>query len=129
MERYSKQRELILSSLKQRTDHPTAEKLYMDLKSEMPDLGIATVYRNLSVLCESGDISKIKLGQGSDRYDGKIEPHIHFMCSKCSEIIDIELNDELMQSIDNDINMKLEKLEAKIEVCSINTFGRCSNCK
>ena len=51
MRKYSKQRELILNSLRNRKDHPTAEKLYLDLKNEMPELGIATVYRNLSDLC------------------------------------------------------------------------------
>ena len=54
MKKYSKQRELILDSLRKRKDHPTAERLYLDLKKEMPELGIATVYRNLSDLCEEG---------------------------------------------------------------------------
>lgn len=53
MKRYSKQRELILRVLQNRIDHPTADMLYSDLKNEMPDIGIATVYRNLSDLCEA----------------------------------------------------------------------------
>ena len=60
MKKYSKQRELILDSLKNRTDHPTAETLYRDLKDKMPEIGIATVYRNLSTLCEEGKINKLK---------------------------------------------------------------------
>ena len=60
MKKYSKQRELILDSLRKRKDHPTAERLYLDLKNEMPELGIATVYRNLSDLCEEGKIIRIK---------------------------------------------------------------------
>ena len=60
MKKYSKQRELILESLRHRKDHPTAEKLFIDLKKTMPELGIATVYRNLTDLCEDGQISKIK---------------------------------------------------------------------
>ena len=46
MKKYSRQRELILNSLRNRTDHPTADVLYKDLKNDMPAIGIATVYRN-----------------------------------------------------------------------------------
>ena len=81
MKKYSRQRELVLNSLRNRTDHPTAEILYNDLKNEMPGIGIATIYRNLAELCESGSITKIKSNTGADRYDGKIEPHIHFECT------------------------------------------------
>ena len=41
MKKYSRQRELILNSLKSRMDHPTAEILYADLKKQMPEIGIA----------------------------------------------------------------------------------------
>ena len=80
MKKYSKQRELIINSLKNRTDHPTADMLYIDLKKEMPNLGIATVYRNLVELCEEGVIIKIKSKNGPDRYDGNTMPHVHFEC-------------------------------------------------
>ncbi len=56
MKKYSKQRELILDSLRKRKDHPTAEKALFGFKNEMPELGIATVYRNLSDLCEEGKL-------------------------------------------------------------------------
>ena len=54
MKKFSKQRELILNSLKSRKDHPTAETLFWDLKKEMPNLGIATIYRNLQNYKENG---------------------------------------------------------------------------
>ena len=41
----SRQREAILSELCGRTDHPTAEELYLSLKEEMPNLSLGTVYR------------------------------------------------------------------------------------
>lgn len=129
MERYSRQRELILSSLKKRCDHPTAEKLYLDLKDEMPDLGIATVYRNLSALYESGDIAKIKLSAGPDRYEGNNEPHIHFICNNCDEIIDLEITDTLSKDIDENILNRLKNIGAEVEYCNISTSGTCKNCR
>ena len=80
MKKYSRQRELILQSLKNRMDHPTAEMLYTDLKEQMPEIGIATIYRNLSDLCEAGEIIKIKSQIGPDRFDGNKKEHIHFEC-------------------------------------------------
>ena len=50
MEKYSRQREMILQSLRNRVDHPTAETLYEDIKAKMPEIGVATVYRDLSDL-------------------------------------------------------------------------------
>ena len=73
MKKYSRQRELILQSLRNRVDHPTAEMLYTDLKTQMPEMGIATVYRNLSDLCEMGEIVKLKSDLGPARFDGNKE--------------------------------------------------------
>ena len=64
MERYSKQREIILEVLKNRKDHPTAEMLYNEIAQEMPGIGIATVYRNLASLYKTGKIQKIETMQG-----------------------------------------------------------------
>ena len=94
MEKYSRQRELIYHSLETRKDHPTAEELYLDLKEKMPEIGIATVYRNLSDLCQKGKIIKIKSKYGPDRFDGNFMPHIHFQCEQCNNIVDIELKSE-----------------------------------
>ena len=129
MKKYSKQRELILDSLRKRKDHPTAERLYLDLKNEMPELGIATVYRNLSDLCEEGQIIKIKTLSGPDRFDGNIMPHIHFQCLECNEIQDIFLDE-----CDNDkLNEKLKEfakmINAEVTSSKILLKGTCEKCK
>ena len=67
--KHSKQREAILSELRSRKDHPTAEDLYFTLKAEMPNLSLGTVYRNLNMLASDGVILKISF-EGADRYDG-----------------------------------------------------------
>ena len=126
MERYSKQRELILNVLKERKDHPTAEMLYNDIIKIMPTIGIATVYRNLAALYESGQILKIETKQGeSDRFDGNLMPHLHFQCLECNEIQDIfldECDNEKLKEFANIIN-------AKVTSSKILLKGKCEKCK
>ena len=69
MIKYSRQRESIVNFLASRTDHPTAETIYQNIKKEFPNISLGTVYRNLSLLEEIGEIIKISTGVGPDHYD------------------------------------------------------------
>lgn len=129
MKKYSKQRELIIENLRKRKDHPTAEKLFMDLKKEMPELGIATVYRNLTELCEKGTISKVKSKVGPDRYDGNQKPHIHFECNKCGNITDIYLKQEQKEEMDKITQQVVEDTEVEFESSAIYIEGICKKCR
>ena len=126
MKKYSRQRELILNSLQNRCDHPTAEMLYLDLKKEMPNIGIATVYRNLLEMFEEGKILKLKSESGPDRFDGNVKPHIHFTCNKCKKVYDIFYDN-------NKIDEEFEKLASTIgaisESSQIAIQGTCKECK
>lgn len=55
----SRQREAIRQCLAGRYDHPTAETVYMSIKDEFPNISLGTVYRNLSLLSDLGEIQKI----------------------------------------------------------------------
>ena len=92
MLKHSKQRDAIEQFLATRYDHPTAETVYMNLREEYPKLSLATVYRNLSLLAELGNIQKIPTGNGPDRFDGRPEPHNHFLCDECGSMIDLQMN-------------------------------------
>ena len=128
MKKYSKQRELIINSLKHRKDHPTAEELFLDLKKSMPEIGIATVYRNLQILYQNGEIIKVKTKEDVDRYDGNIKPHIHFECIKCGKVSDISLKNEQMNKLDNDMKKLANEIGASKEKFSIIISGVCKNC-
>lgn len=128
MKKNSKQREAIINSLKNRKDHPTAEELFLDLKNKMPEIGIATIYRNLQNLYQDGEIIKIKTRDGIDRYDGNIEPHIHFECVKCGKVSDISLANEQMNKLDSDMKTLAKKIGAHQEYFSIIINGVCKNC-
>jgi len=128
MKKYSKQRELILESLRTRRDHPTAEKLFIDLKEKIPELGIATVYRNLTELCEEGLIVKIKSKIGPDRYDGNKQLHIHFECKKCGEFTDVYLEEKQINQINVMMKEASEQKELKYESSEICLTGLCEKC-
>ena len=130
MERYSKQRELILTALRNRKDHPTAEMLYKDISKIMPTIGIATVYRNLAALYENGQILKIETKQGeSDRFDGNIKPHLHFQCLECNKIEDIFLNDKQNEELSKKLKDFANIIDAEFATSKIVLKGRCKDCK
>lgn len=129
MKNYSKQRQLILDTLKNKVDHPTAETLYKDVKNQMPEIGIATVYRNLAALCDAGEVVKLKSKAGPDRYDATLIPHVHFECNNCHEIYDIFINDSQTKKIDNEIKRLTENIDSEFESSNIYVYGFCKKCK
>lgn len=68
--RYSPKRDAILQCLRSTTCHPSAEWVYSQLKPRIPDLSLATVYRNLARFRAEGAVQVIGCVDGEDRYDG-----------------------------------------------------------
>ena len=59
--KYSRQRESIKEFLRTRTDHPTADAVYENMKLIYPNISLGTVYRNLSLLADLGEIKSFPL--------------------------------------------------------------------
>ena len=91
--KYSRQRESIKVCLRGRKDHPTADMLYTDVRKEFPNISLGTVYRNLSLLSELGEIKRLTTGDGPDRFDGDTSTHHHFICRKCHCVTDLTMRD------------------------------------
>ena len=90
--KYSKKRAAILELLCSTKEHPSAEWIYSRLKPAYPDLSLGTVYRNLNLFLEQGEIISVGNFAGQERYDGNVHPHPHFICTACSRIIDLDLS-------------------------------------
>lgn len=90
--KYSRQRESIKTCLMNRHDHPTADTLYMSIREDFPNISLGTVYRNLNLLVDIGEIRKLSCGEGADRFDADTDPHYHFVCRHCGEIIDLPMD-------------------------------------
>ncbi len=91
MLKYSRQRESIKNYLDTHRTHPTAETVYLDIKQEFPNISLGTVYRNLNLLAEMGEILRISSGNGPDHYDGNAAMHYHFICTECNKVLDIDM--------------------------------------
>ena len=72
--KYSRQRESIKEFLTGRTDHPTADFVYENMKQIYPNISLGTVYRNLSLLADLGEIQKLSSFGGADRFDARTVP-------------------------------------------------------
>lgn len=120
----SKKRELLLEALRGRTDHPTAETLYRDLKPLCPQLSLGTVYRNLSVLSEQGLARAVATVDGQLRYDGRTEPHAHFICRRCRRVTDLELPDTVTPLYP----LAAEQAGCRPETYALSVSGLCAGC-
>ncbi len=72
------------------TSHPTAEWLYEEVKKEIPNISLGTVYRNLRMMKEQGDILELEQTGTYRRFDGNSANHYHFRCLSCARVFDID---------------------------------------
>lgn len=122
--KHSRQRDAILELLRSVRSHPTADWIYFELKKDMPDLSLGTVYRNLSLLAKLGEIVELNLIPSVNHFDGNPKPHYHFVCKNCNRVIDLDLPQII--GIENHVR---ELTDYKIESHILNFFGLCENCK
>lgn len=119
--KHSSQRDAVYANLCSRTDHPSAEDIYFCLKPEMPNLSIATVYRNLSQLCEDGMAQRIDTGSVV-RFDGNAAGHTHIVCMSCGAVADIDI------SPNDFILCAREKYDGFINSDAVMLYGICAVC-
>ncbi len=122
--KYSRQREAIKQFLEGRKDHPTADTIYTCLREEYPNISLGTVYRNLAVLADMGEIVRISTGIGPERYDGMVTPHQHFVCTRCARVYDVESED-----IDAFIRIAAKHCPGRIDSFTTNFYGICTDCQ
>ena len=123
--KYSRQREAIKSFLMTRKDHPTAETVYMNVRQTYPNISLGTVYRNLTLLSDMGEIQKLHLEDGIDHFDADIRPHNHFLCIECGTVLDIDYQLKEDLAVDQDAN---SGFAGKITGHLIYFQGVCPSC-
>ena len=84
--RMTRQRELILKEIQRAKAHPSADEVYMMVRKQLPRISLGTVYRNLEILCELGQIRKLDLGGDFKRYDWDTKMHYHIRCLECGQV-------------------------------------------
>jgi len=114
----TKQREIIINSLRSLKTHPTADELYFKIKKIIPCISLSTVYRNLENFYKLGLINKIN--NNPVRYDARKDQHHHLKCIKCGKIYDFDVQTSIIdEKIFNNLNFKIH--DYKIEInCTCN---------
>lgn len=125
--KFTKQRELVLKFLYENDGHFTPEDIYTLLKQQHPEIniGIATVYRTLSLLETSQIASSISFGVQGKKYElGLKKHHDHLICTKCSKIIEFfdKTIEERQEDIAKEFNFKMTGHTMKI-------VGLCEDCQ
>lgn len=121
--RSTSQRQLVLTVVGKSSDHPNAEQIYARCKHDEPSISMGTVYRNLGVLAETGDILHLSMPQGPDHYDFNTKPHCHFFCRCCRGVFDID-----EPQIVKPLNKKLSIPGYKVENHQMIICGVCPEC-
>ena len=120
--RDTRQRNIVLSAVQARCDHPSADQIYTDVQAVDKRISRGTVYRNLHVLAQNGKINHIKL-PGADRFDRRLDPHYHLLCTSCGAVCDVSIP----------YRSSLDKAAAKESGCRIEGHrtlfeGLCPRC-
>ncbi len=122
--KYSKQREIVLKALEENVIHPTADELYKLIIKDFPNIGLATVYRNLNLLAEKGVIKKIYGLDDAAHFDHNTHNHHHFICTKCNKIYDIpyDIASDIADNVWKKTGFAIERTELSFQ-------GTCKNCQ
>jgi Fur family peroxide stress response transcriptional regulator len=120
--RVTPQRFAVYANLLNRTDHPTAEQILIDLNQNAPTSSQATVYSSLQSLRDAGLVREVLLEAGVCRYDANVLPHHHFRCKSCGQIEDIAW-DELPE-----INCQQLRPGLQVDDYEVTVQGLCNRC-
>lgn len=128
--KFTPQRKAVLSILSDNMGrHLSSEEIYDYVRVKSPEIGLATVYRTLSLLADLEVLSKLNLDDGFVRYelndhDGDQHHHHHLICSECGKIS--EVKEDLLESLEAEIE---KKYEFEIKDHKLKFFGLCKACR
>lgn len=89
--RMTRQRRVILEEIRRYNNHPAADEIYARVRKRLSRISLGTVYRNLDVLCELGEIQRLELSGTMKRYDGIPQKHYHVRCVCCDRVDDVPI--------------------------------------
>ena len=124
MTRKSKQKEAILRVLKRTSSHPTADWVYEQVRKEIPNISLGTVYRNLKSLQQEGKLLELDLAGTQGRFDARTDNHYHFRCEQCGRIFDVD------GLVDGNLDERVtRKTGFKVSNHRLEFRGLCKDCQ
>ena len=119
-----RKRNAILGYLRSTKCHPSAEMVYSHLKHEYPDISLGTVYRNLAMFKDKGEIISVGTVNGVERFDGNTMPHVHFVCTGCEAVSDLP-QIAVPEALNKEVTAQTG---GRIDTCQLTFMGRCHQC-
>jgi Fur family peroxide stress response transcriptional regulator len=105
-------------------DHPSAQRVYDEVRRVHPTVSLATVYKTLQILTEHGLVQELDLPESQARFDSYVEPHINLVCMRCGKIQDFD---------DSAAREMVERVAAKAEFTRtgqrLDIYGVCKTCR
>lgn len=84
----------ILGYLYENNNHLTVDKIFLDLKHELPTLSKTTVYNTLKLFINAGIVRQVTSGEKEAQYEIFKDNHGHFKCTVCKKIYDFDLGNK-----------------------------------
>lgn len=119
--RYSKQRELVMQTVENLCDHPTAEEIYGEAIKDCPNLSLGTVYRNLNSLVEAGRVRRVSIPGQADRFDHTLPWHSHMYCTACGCVTDAQVDEQQVLAL-------VKGQKGLVRDCAVVLLGLCEDC-
>ena len=110
----------LLLQIVENNAHLDAEEIYHIAQKERPHIGLATVYRTLTLLKDLGVIRTTDLGENHSHYEVRSDDHIHLVCSVCGHVTDIPVPGALYKAAG--------KERFSVQRTHFEMFGICQSC-
>ncbi|HWP84687.1 MAG TPA: transcriptional repressor [Terriglobia bacterium] len=118
------QRQLVRRIVEDSRDHPTAQSVYERARQQIPSISLGTVYRNLQLLVEQGQLLERKIGNRPARYEARRQRHYHICCLRCGALEDLSVP---YQEI---LDRRVQKLvRYKLQEHRMEFYGICPQCQ
>ena len=118
------QRLAVLAALQTLPEHPTAEKIYQEVRLKLPAISFNTVYKTLEVFCQKGLANKVNPLHEMARYDRTTREHAHLICRVCHRILDLDWEPLPLTSLAPE---KLDGFRPEQQVLTL--WGLCRSCQ
>lgn len=115
------QRVAILSLLENRTDHPSAEQIFKEMKVEFSTISFATIYSTAQLFEKAGLIQILSVDNKRILLDPNPRPHAHFRCNNCGHLEDVFINNSIIQKLQASSPHEVSDIQLYM-------YGLCSDC-
>jgi len=122
----TRQRNLIIDTFFTLDGHLSVEDVWARVRSLDQRVSVATVYRTMKLLAESGLAHARNFGDGQTRYEAAVgkEHHDHLICTRCGTIIEFE-NDQIERLQD----AVARRHGFRVASHKMELYGLCKSCQ